>query len=507
MNVGNNGQSTVYSGSLSGGGSLVKIGSGTLTMSSPNTFTGNTKVSSGTLVVGNPLALQNSPLDPSGSGAISFGTQTAATLGGLTSTGTVNLANVTPQPVALTLNAAGNLNFSGQVTGSGSVTMSGAGMQVLSGNNGYSGGSNVSAGTLQFQGGPALPSGSPIGLGGGVVSIANDGSGSGGTISLGNNLTLTASAAVDIDVCNNGSGTTNNTVSFGTLSNGTPANALDSTINFTAANGYRQSFTGLNLPGSTGYYTYLNPVSTTVTIQGNVTNQMTTYAGGQYDMLILDGTSAGNIIFGTISDASFTYGRVGYGDTRITKSNSSQWILAGSGNSYSGPTLISGGTLQLGTGQNGQDGTLGNSGLATSSSVTNNAALAYDYFGSVTASYTIVGSGTVSMIGPGSVTLTASNTYTGPTNISSGTLALGWNGSIAQSSTISLSGGATLDVSQVGGGYGLGSGQTLSGTGNYTVNGLLIAGSGSRILPGGVASAGTLNVRRVDPQPRQQGEL
>ena len=75
LNVGNTGQSTTFGGALGGGGSLVKIGSGTLTMSSPNTFTGNTKVSSGTLVVGDPLALQDSPLDPSGSGTFSFGTQ------------------------------------------------------------------------------------------------------------------------------------------------------------------------------------------------------------------------------------------------------------------------------------------------------------------------------------------------------------------------------------------------------------------------------------------------
>jgi fibronectin-binding autotransporter adhesin len=490
LEVGNNGQSTNFGGALGGGGSLTKIGSGALTMSGANTFSGNTYVSSGTLVVGTPLALQDSPLDPSGSGTFSFGTQTAATLGGLTNTGTLNLANVSAQSVSLSLNTAGNLTFPGPITGPGSVTMSGAGAQVLTGSNGYTGGSNVNGGTLQFLGAKALPSGA-IGLGGGVISIANDGSGSGGTISLGSNITLTAGATVGIDVRNNGSGNTNNVVSFGTLSNGTPVNALNSTINFTAANGYRQSFTGLNLSGSTGYTTVLNPATTTVSILGNVVNQMAPTASGQYDTLDLDGTSTGNIIYGAISDSS-NFGGVNEGDTRITKSNSSQWVLAGSGNSYSGPTLISGGTLQLGTGRSGQDGTLGNSGVASGSSVTNNAALVYDYFGSVTAMYPIAGSGTLSMIGPGSITLNASNTYTGPTNITAGTLALGSGGFILQSSAINLRSGVTFDVSQVGS-YELGSGQTLSGTGNYTVNGSMTADSGSKILPGGVASAGTLN--------------
>ncbi len=498
--VGNNGQNTNFGGSMGGNGSLTKIGSGALTLGGANTFTGTTYVSSGTLTVGTPLALQNSPLNPGGSGTFSFGSQTAAALGGLTATGTLNLANVSMQPVALTLNTAGNLNFGGQLTGGSSVTMSGGGVQVLSGNNSYTGGSNITSGMLQFQGANALPSGA-IGLGGGTVSIASDGTGSGGTISLGNNITVTAAVSttptVGIDVRNNGSGNTNNVVSFGTLSNGTPANAIDGTINFTAANGYRLSFLGLNLPGSTGYSTLLNPTGTTLSILGNVTNQMSPTATGQYDTLDLDGTSPGNIIYGAIADSS-NFGGVNDGDTRITKTNSSQWILAGTGSTYSGPTLVSGGTLQLGTGKSGQDGTLGNSGVASGSSVTNNAVLAYDYFagpGANTASYPISGSGTLSVIGPGGVTLAASNTYTGPTNISNGTLALGSNGAIAQSSTISLAGGATFDVSQVNGGtLQLATGQTLSGTGNYTVNGALAVASSSTLLPGGVASAGTLNV-------------
>ncbi len=494
LSVGNNNQATNYSGAMSGQGSLTKIGTGTLTVSGASTFTGNTFVSSGTLKIGSAAALQASPLDPSGGGTFSFGTQTAPLLGGLTNTGTVNLANASLQPVSLTIGGANqNVIFSGAITGTGgSVTMNGAALQDLSGNNSYGGGTNVNGGTLQFQGGPALPSGSPIGLGGGVISIANNGSGSSGTISLGNNITLTAAATVGIDVRNNGSNS-NNTVAFGVLSNGLSTNAFSSTINLTAANGYQQTFTGLNLPGSTGQTTVLVP-TTTVKILGNVGNLMTTGTGGQYDTLDLDGTSTGNVIYGTISDASFSHGRVGYGDTRITKSNTSLWILAGSGNSFTGPTLISAGTLQLGTGQNGQDGILGNSGVAAGSTVTNNAALVFNYFGNVTALYPVTGSGTLSMIGPGSLTLGASNTYTGPTNISSGTLALQGGGAIMQSSTISIANGATFDVSQVGNTYELAAGQTLSGTGNYTVNGGLTVDSGAKILPGGVTSAGTLNI-------------
>jgi autotransporter-associated beta strand protein len=51
LTVGGNNQSTTYRGALSGGGSLIKTGSGTLTLAGTNTYTGNTTVSAGTLLV------------------------------------------------------------------------------------------------------------------------------------------------------------------------------------------------------------------------------------------------------------------------------------------------------------------------------------------------------------------------------------------------------------------------------------------------------------------------
>jgi autotransporter-associated beta strand protein len=53
LSVGNNNANTAYSGGLSGGGSLTKIGNGTLTFSGANTYTGTTTINGGTLRLDN----------------------------------------------------------------------------------------------------------------------------------------------------------------------------------------------------------------------------------------------------------------------------------------------------------------------------------------------------------------------------------------------------------------------------------------------------------------------
>ena len=126
-------------------------------------------------------------------------------------------------------------------------------------------------------------------------------------------------------------------------------------------------------------------------------------------------------------------------------------------NNFTGPTTITAGTLQLGTGNMGQDGSL------TGGTITNNGVLAYNLYGNQTYSGVISGSGGVTMAGNNStLTLTGSNNYTGPTTVSAGILnyqnALAFGGS----SAITVAVGATV---QVQGGIGGGSQpMTISGT-------------------------------------------
>ncbi len=224
------------------------------------------------------------------------------------------------------------------------------------------------------------------------------------------------------------------------------------------------------------------------------------------------------------------------GTTGLVKQGNNLLILdenndSGNYNDFSGGLLISAGTVQMGNGdQNGAVGT---------GPVTNNGALVFDRVDSVTVPGVISGSGPVTQEGLGTVTLSATETYTGATIVTNGTLALdagnNTDSGIYKSSGLTINNGGTvqinIDNSLTGNGdnavpitinnggtlTGLSSADSGAGTSTHvrgllTLNGGNLAMAGTEAQPsygnwdldGGVATAGGPNTSiisayEVDP--------
>ena len=99
------------------------------------------------------------------------------------------------------------------------------------------------------------------------------------------------------------------------------------------------------------------------------------------------------------------------------------------------------------------------------------------------------GSGGLTKLGTGLLTLTATNTYVGNTTTSNGTLALscpaGAVSLVSNSPALSVSGGAVLDVGAVASGFHVLNGQTLSGLGS--VKGGITVDAGGVLTVGGTS--------------------
>jgi fibronectin-binding autotransporter adhesin len=146
--IDSNGYSVLVFGLLSGPGSLMKAGNGTLRLdNSSNSYGGETIISAGTLQLGIANAI------PSGSVVTDNGTfdvsGLSCAIGGLAGGGYVNGTYGAP---ILTIGGSGTNTFAGVIQNSGatsfSVQYNGSALQILTGNNTYTGETTITAGTL-----------------------------------------------------------------------------------------------------------------------------------------------------------------------------------------------------------------------------------------------------------------------------------------------------------------------------------------------------------------------
>ncbi|EEI7680641.1 autotransporter outer membrane beta-barrel domain-containing protein [Salmonella enterica subsp. enterica serovar Kentucky] len=358
-----------FDNAISGSGQVVKSGDETLTLSGTNSYTGGTTISGGTLVATNVEAL--------GSGDVT-------------------------DDATLELNTGGT--FDNAISGSGQVVKSGDKMLTLSGANSYIGGTLISDGTLVASNVEALGTGDvtnnatlALNTGG---DFTNNISGSGQVVKSGDD-TLTLSGA--------NSYTGGTTISGGTLvatnvdALGTGDVTNSSTLELNTGGTFDNAISGSGQVVKSG--------DETLTLSGsNTYTGGTLISGGTLVATNVDALGTGDVTDNATLELNTggTFDNVISGSGQVVKSGDDTLTLSGA-NSYTGGTLISGGTLvatsveALGSGD-----------------VTDNAVLELNTGG--TFDNAISGSGQVVKSGDKTLTLSGANSYTGGTTISGGTL-------------------------------------------------------------------------------------
>jgi autotransporter-associated beta strand protein len=537
---------STFGGIISGVGTLAQIGSGMLTLTGSNTYTGSTTISAGTLQVGaggsgatigstasildnGCLAFNHGdavtfPLVIGGSGSLTqAGTGVLTLLGGNTYTGSTTISGGTLQVGnggsgasiagssgvsdngSLVFNHVDPITLSAAVSGSGSLAQTGGGVLTLLGSNTYTGGTTISAGMLQVGNGTAASS---LGTGTltdnsllvfnlpGAASFTGVIGGSGSLTQAGTGiLTLTGGntyaggttiSAGTLQVGNGGSGAALGSAG-GLLDNGslvfnhTDAVTLSASTAVSGSGSLTQTGTGLlTLLGNNTYS------------GGTTISAGTLQVGNGGIGASINGTSGvldnGRLVFNHADPVTLTGSAAVSGSGSLTQTGPGVLTLPGN-NTYTGSTSVSGGVLQVGNGGSGEF-------LASPTVIlSNSAALVFSNSDALAYSGVIGGNGSLTETGGGVLTLLGSNTYTGSTTISSGTLQVG-NGvvsgaSIGGTSSVLLASNGSLVFNLPG---ATTFGGVVSGAGNLAQGGtgiLTLAGTNASSAAV-VASAGTL---------------
>jgi fibronectin-binding autotransporter adhesin len=461
-----------------------------------------------------------------------------ASIGTLTNP-TVNLASGT------VLGVSGGTQTAGAITGSGSLVMAGPGTLTLNATNSYSGGTTINSGILSISGSsdgstsgnlgavPGTIQPANITLNGGALQFTADSSygsatissnrgiflgPSGGTISVlavssGTFATGTGETAVQYRGIISGSG--NLVVTGGALANSGTGNpyifelgAQNTYTGTTTVNNAILAFENNNdggtgpvniLPTTTvlnlfnnGWFNENNGAAsqTIAGLEGDASGRLSVTNGSSISSVTIDPAAGLSYSFSGTIGAQDILGKTGGNSIlSLTIDGPGTQILAGP-NTYTAATTISAGTLQLGNG-----GATGS--LATGSAITDNATLAFNRSNTATqgadfSSAAITGSGSLVQMGPGMLVLNATNTYSGGTTVSGGTLQLG-HASALGTGGVTVKGGSTLDLdgnAQSSGAVSLVSGNIISSVGAATLTGTsysVQSGAISANLAGGAA--------------------
>jgi len=435
---------SIYTGT----GSLTKDGAGSLTLAGTNTYTGATTISAGRLVLANALAAQNSTVNNNVSGGLAFSNATTFIIGALAGSLDFGLTNLTGSAVILSNgNNNASTTYSGAMSGAGSLVKIGTGVLTLSGANTYTGTTTVNAGRIVVSGTGSLSTST-------ALMVANGGSyyyqptslgaqtlgglvlGDGSTIGLlwnntptnsslttAANITPVAGVKVCIDMAGiPASGSTYTVLSGGagsTLNN--PTYFLLNSTNFTFAINKTATSVSITLTSAAPLASAYWKGTTTAGISniwaasdGSTDGNWAASAGGAKQALI-PGPGANVYISATsptVAPVNTTLGAdMAIGTLTIQDTVNGLGLLA------DGHTLTIGAGITMNTG-------VPASSIGTPVTLSANQTWVNNSANTLTVSGAIGGAHSLTKSGSGTLILSAANTYSGVTTISSGQLIL-----------------------------------------------------------------------------------
>ena len=405
---------TVSGMAITGPATVLKLGTGSATLTGVNSYTGAVTVNQGTLAVD---AIADGDGIVLGGGTLSY-TGTAAS-----SNRTVTLNSASTLDVA-----SGPFTLSNAIGGAGTLAKTGAGTLTLTGTNTSTGGSTVTAGTLAFANG-ALGTTGAITMNGGTLQWNGT-----NTQDISARLTMLVgkTAILDTDGNNVTLGTSfgGGLATGGLVKNGTGILTLTTNENFSGGVTVNAGTLKLNNGGW-----YINPfgMGNTVTINSGGTLQ----TNGAHSLGVDSNSvfvNGGILQLGAenyISSLHMAGGLVTGGELR-TYGGTMTFDVSATGSVISSPTfnLVGNATLQVADGAAATD-------LLISGAITN--------------------SNGITKTGAGTLTLSGINTYTGNTAVNAGTLHL------TSSGKLRFAIGATSGVTNA-----------ITGTGALTVDGAFV---------------------------------
>ena len=336
-----------------------------------------------------------------------------------------------------------NITIGSVIGSANALVKSGPGTLTFTGTNIYTGGTTVNGGTLVLNAGPWAN-----GILHGTATVN-----SGATLSLqGNNSSIFPTYFGDAINVNDGgtlsvAGGNNQDNSSYISAVNLASSALGASV--TTPDNSILRFQG-GLLTSTGAVANTFAANIVLVNPGSVTTTLTAGSGNTLNLS------------GVIKD----YGA--YPNTVLLFNGAGKVVLSGA-NTYGGTTTISAGTLQVGNGGSG-------AAIGNTSNVVNNASLIFNHADDLSFARPISGTGSLTRLGAGTLTLTATNSYTGTTTVSNGTLLV--NGALGSTAVSVRSGAAVGGIGKLGGSLTLVSGAILDlAVTSGATNGVTVAGA------------------------------